>query len=127
MTPQELMQRSRAIVPLSARRVHTLAGICPDWLIHPESGSIETLAESALMCPHSWLHGLILTVDANFRLKLKDKSSNDDQPLGDGWAYWVREDDYQDHIAKHGHHIEVCDHLVDKAHADDLLRPAQPL
>lgn len=56
---------------------------------------------------HRWLYGLILTIDANFRLKLKDKGSKNDGALGDGWAYWVPEQEYQDYIAKYGHQTEV--------------------
>ena len=55
----------------------------------------------------SWLYAFILTVDANFRLKLKDKRGNDDRSLGDGWAYWVCEDEYKDYLAKYGHQQEV--------------------
>jgi hypothetical protein len=40
-------------------------------------------------------------------LKLKDKRGRDDLPLGDGWAYWVPEQGYQDHIMEYGHQQEV--------------------
>lgn len=39
-------------------------------------------------------------VDANFKLKLKDKGVPD-QPLGSGWAYFVREDKFESYLLDH--------------------------
>lgn len=49
----------------------------------------------------SWMYGLFLAIDANFRLKRK-KVSNDasDPSLSKGWAYFVEEGAYKDHLRK---------------------------
>lgn len=45
-------------------------------------------------CDCSWLYTQFLAIDANFRLKLKDRQIADVE-IAPGWAYFVREDDYQ--------------------------------
>lgn len=45
----------------------------------------------------SWLYTLILSIDANFRLKLKDRGIKDPE-LGSGWAYFVETDPYMGHL-----------------------------
>lgn len=45
-------------------------------------------------------------VDANFRLKLKAKGIKDDA-LNEGWAYFVEDKKYKEHIAKYTHQEEV--------------------
>jgi hypothetical protein len=54
-----------------------------------------------------WLYALILTIDANFCLKLKDKGIKNDPALGDGWAHWVASEPYKAYYKKYGHQIEV--------------------
>jgi hypothetical protein len=54
-----------------------------------------------------WLYCLIITIDANFRLKLKEKGILDDPALGDGWAHWVFSKPYHEHIKKYGYQVEV--------------------
>ena len=56
---------------------------------------------------HSWLYALHLALDANFRLKLKDRGLVDPE-FGPGWAYFVNEEKYKEEIAKHTDVIEVC-------------------
>jgi hypothetical protein len=41
-----------------------------------------------------WLYSLILTINANFRLKNKARGINNDRPLSDGWGHWVLETPY---------------------------------
>jgi hypothetical protein len=54
------------------------------------------------------LYRLILTIDANFRLKNKDrKNVKADDALGDGWGHWVPGVPYQQYIDLHGHKVEV--------------------
>jgi hypothetical protein len=56
----------------------------------------------------SWLYRLILTIDANFRLKNKDrKNVKADDALGDGWAHWVPGVPYQQYVDAQGHKVEV--------------------
>ncbi|KAF7440215.1 hypothetical protein PC9H_000559 [Pleurotus ostreatus] len=45
-----------------------------------------------------WRYGLILTIDANFRLKNKDRHLENDKALGDGWGHWVPEGPYKSHL-----------------------------
>ena len=46
-----------------------------------------------------WLYSLFLAVDANFRLKLKDRKIKDPE-IGSGWAYFVENDRYIKHISQ---------------------------
>ncbi|KAH8111697.1 hypothetical protein DFH11DRAFT_1512691 [Phellopilus nigrolimitatus] len=54
---------------------------CP----HPGKNLPTNWEESATL----WIYTLVLAIDANFRLKSKDRGVNDDPPLGPGWAYIV--------------------------------------
>lgn len=48
-----------------------------------------------------------LAVDANFRLKRKEKGVHDDPELGPGWAYFVEDSEYKQEVAKHTDEIQV--------------------
>jgi hypothetical protein len=48
-----------------------------------------------------------LTVDANFRLKVKDKQIKNDPPLGAGWGHWVPDAEYHSHLERYGGQDEV--------------------
>jgi hypothetical protein len=57
----------------------------------------------------SWLYSLILTIDANFRLKNKDRLKVTNSPaLSDGLGHFVPEEPYQTYIKKYGFQEEVC-------------------
>ena len=91
-----------------------------------DSGILTTeqgmLATECPACPHSeknlpmdwrgaeeherWIYGLSLAIDANFRLKLKDRNV-DDPEFGPGWAYFVNDSDYKEEIKKHPQPKEV--------------------
>lgn len=44
----------------------------------------------------SWLYGLFLAIDANFRLKRKAVSNDSVDPsLSSGWAYFVEDEAYK--------------------------------
>lgn len=47
-----------------------------------------------------------LAIDANFRLKLKERGVTDPE-LGPGWAYFVNDKKYKAEIIKHPQPIEV--------------------
>ena len=49
----------------------------------------------------------MLSMDANFRLKLKDKRIEDDKRLGGGLSYYVDESKYDDVVSKSSHVVEV--------------------
>ena len=55
----------------------------------------------------SWLYILYLAMDANFRLKLKDRHIKNDPELGPGWVYCVSKKPYQEEMEKYGDQIEV--------------------
>lgn len=65
--------------------------------------------------PYSWLYQLILTADANFKLKLKEKGVVDGPPLGDGWGHWVESKPYQAYVKVYGTQIEVRSSYLDCA------------
>lgn len=49
---------------------------------------------------YRWLYALFLAIDANFRLKRKDVSSDSADPsLNRGRAYFVEEGRYKQHLA----------------------------
>ena len=55
----------------------------------------------------SWLYTLFIMVDANFKLKLKDKGIPDAH-LGSGWAYFVKDDEFGSYLQAHaGDQVEV--------------------
>jgi hypothetical protein len=53
-----------------------------------------------------WLYRLFLALDANFRLKLKGRKI-DDPELGSGWAYFVENQRYVEHVAQATDEAEV--------------------
>jgi len=57
-----------------------------------------------------WLYSLFLGLDANFRLKRKDISSDKrDGSLSMGWSYFVPNEPYKEHLAKYNGESEpVC-------------------
>lgn len=60
------------------------------------------------MSPQSWMYRLILAMDANFRLKNRLRTSSKADPgLGTGWAYFVPEEEYREHILKYVTQEEV--------------------
>lgn len=50
----------------------------------------------------SWLYTLFVAIDANFRLTRKHVSNELlDPSLGDGWAFFVKNEPYHDYLAEH--------------------------
>ncbi|KAH8106480.1 hypothetical protein DFH11DRAFT_1549960 [Phellopilus nigrolimitatus] len=98
-----------ASAPLGSCAVECPA--CP----HPEASPRPTNESE------SWLDSLFVMLDANFRLKCKDRSI-DDPALGSGLAYYVEDTSYKKFLSSCGPQIEmnVCDsglHAVDHANA----------
>ena len=56
--------------------------------------------------PHRWLYSLFLAVDVNFRLKLKDRNIKDPE-IGSGWAYFVENKQYIEHVSQSTNGPEV--------------------
>lgn len=70
------------------------------------SGSL--LASHGLMDTSRWLYTLFLMMDANFRARCKDRGF-DDISLASGWAYYVEESRYHEHLkARSGDKQDVC-------------------
>ncbi|KAF9492480.1 hypothetical protein BDN71DRAFT_1591590 [Pleurotus eryngii] len=65
--------------------------------------------ETATDC--GWLYSLILTMDANFRLKNRDRYVRNDTSLSDGWGHWVPSAPFLKHIEAHNQDLEpnLCD------------------
>jgi hypothetical protein len=55
----------------------------------------------------SWLYTLYLAMDANFRLKLRQRYIKNDPELGPGWAYCVEEKAFQEEMVNYGDQTEV--------------------
>ncbi|KAG6810168.1 hypothetical protein H0H92_013032 [Tricholoma furcatifolium] len=55
----------------------------------------------------SYLHALFLGIDANFRMKRKHVSNDARDPdIGQGFAYFVKEQPYKEYLAKNDHFVE---------------------
>ncbi|KAJ7669560.1 hypothetical protein DFH06DRAFT_1321616 [Mycena polygramma] len=56
----------------------------------------------------AWIYRLILSEDANFKMKGRDRSSREKDPtLGPGWAYMVASDLYLSYLVKHINEDEI--------------------
>jgi hypothetical protein len=59
------------------------------------------------------LYTVFLAIDANFRLKRKNVSSDEADPaLGNGWAYFVEEKDYKSYLATRLGDVQEVQHPV---------------
>jgi hypothetical protein len=66
---------------------------------HQVSISIERLAhETQLLLFFRWVYAQFIAVDANFKLKLKNRHIKDPE-LGSGWSYFVENSAYLRHVA----------------------------
>ena len=61
-----------------------------------------------IRCIFSWLYALWLTIDAGFRLKNKDRKTNTNPALGDGWGHFVPQEPYEAYLREYGDQVEVC-------------------
>jgi hypothetical protein len=96
-------------VLLSVRLAHTLNEISL-WSgkRHPKMrGKFYALCDFHALMSVRWKYRLILAIDANFRMKNKDRSAKDMPALGDGWAHFVPEALYMEHVRKWGHEEHV--------------------
>jgi hypothetical protein len=64
---------------------------------------------------HRFLYALFLAIDANFRLKRKDVSTEEKDPgLGNGWAFYCEVKSYMAHVKKNWNQKqEVCFYRLD--------------
>jgi hypothetical protein len=62
----------------------------------------------------------MISEDANFKMKGRDRSSRDKDPtLGPGWAYMVANDKYLQYLAEHVNEDEVFSSKYINTHTDD--------
>ncbi|KAJ7247447.1 hypothetical protein B0H12DRAFT_1203221 [Mycena haematopus] len=60
-----------------------------------------------------FLYSLFVAIDANFRLKRKDVSSEEKDPgLGNGWAFFCEVEAYMTHVKKHWTEKQARSHCV---------------
>ncbi|KAF9777745.1 hypothetical protein BJ322DRAFT_1015458 [Thelephora terrestris] len=71
---------------------HPGRNIPADWMRAPDN--------------KKWLYSLFLAVDANFRLKLKNRKIKDPE-VGSGWAYFVENNRYLEHVSRNTNDTEV--------------------
>jgi hypothetical protein len=76
------------------------------WAINDVS-AILRLSQEFPVIMFRWLYSLILAIDANFRLKLKNRGIKNDPPLGDGWGHWAPNGPYKEYINTYGWQEEV--------------------
>lgn len=69
--------------------------------------------------PMSWLYTLYLAMDANFRLKLRQRGIKNDPELGPGWAYFVEETHYKAKMETFGDQEEVRAHFCSQTSPSD--------
>lgn len=77
----------------------------------PQLGS--NLPQGWEVAPRStrWLYTLYLAMDANFRLKLRNRGIKNDPELGRGWGYFVNDSEYQAVMETFGDQEEVSYNL----------------
>jgi hypothetical protein len=110
---------------IRAGRAHDLAGIAAT-----AEGECAVLCPA---CPHPginmsdgweqasdlkrYLHARFVALDANFRLKRKNVSTQDADPgLSKGWAYFVEETGYKNHIDSYQNEREPVCTLLTRRH-----------
>ena len=54
----------------------------------------------------SWIYAQFIALDANFRLKLKNRQISDPE-LGSGWFYFVENSAYSRHVKQNLHEEEA--------------------
>jgi hypothetical protein len=68
--------------------------------------TLSMVVDWSLTSFRSFLYTLFLAIDANFKLKGKDRGINDVE-LAPGWGCFVEESRYQEHIARYVDQPEV--------------------
>lgn len=53
-----------------------------------------------------WIYAQFIAVDANFKLKSKNRQINDPE-LGSGWSYFVEHTSYTNHVANNPQEEDV--------------------
>ncbi|KAJ7258013.1 hypothetical protein C8J57DRAFT_1646556 [Mycena rebaudengoi] len=91
----------------SAGECAVLCPACPQ----PGKNLLDNWCETAE--EHQFLYALYLAMDANFRLKRKDVSSEKKDPgLGEGWAFFCELKEYMEHVNAHWNQPQERSHCV---------------
>ncbi|KAJ7219723.1 hypothetical protein B0H12DRAFT_1241465, partial [Mycena haematopus] len=99
--PNGVANTRPATVPYCALPVHTRESI------YPLGGRMRPRLNS------EFLYGLFVGIDANFRLKRKDVSTEEKDPgLGNGWAFFCNVNKYMAHVKKHWKQKQERSHCV---------------
>ncbi|KAJ7027028.1 hypothetical protein C8F04DRAFT_965726 [Mycena alexandri] len=95
---------------LSNVREGQCALLCPAC---PQPGKNMSVGWQDAPPDKQFLHALFLAIDANFRLKRKDVSSEEKDPgLGRGWAFYAEVVAYMKHVRKHWKQKQDRSHCV---------------
>jgi len=85
---------------------HPSINLPPNWELAPEDKQYVFMVQFPSFMRQintccRWIYGLFLGIDANFQLKCKKVSSEERNPsLNKGWAFFVEEGEYKEHLAK---------------------------
>ncbi|KAJ7839042.1 hypothetical protein B0H14DRAFT_3458992 [Mycena olivaceomarginata] len=93
--------RGHAADGIAGTKPGECALLCPAC---PQPGKNLPADGSWRNVPHErrFLYALFLAIDANFRMKRRDVSSEEEDPsLGDGVAFFARVEEYMQHLEKH--------------------------
>ncbi|KAJ7754872.1 hypothetical protein B0H16DRAFT_1458904 [Mycena metata] len=84
------------------------SGADPRYQRTSGDGSGRACGSQPCMSSTSWIYRLLVSEDANFKMKGRDRSSRDKDPtLGPGWAYMVANDDYLKHLVQYVDQDEI--------------------
>jgi hypothetical protein len=107
----ELLLHNQVRLPLNARPVPMTAATSQTIGVQRQQQSCTSFRVVfklvLIQLYHSWLYTLYVAMDANFRLKLRDRQIKNDPELGPGWAYCVNEKSYQEEMEQYGDQTEV--------------------
>lgn len=111
MIPRVLRVQSRALSQSNALHVRTqivifLSGGSLRLLVSRKCSHIS-LVNAIILQDYRWIFTLYLAMDANFRLKLRERGIKNDPELGPGWAYFVNDREYQQSMSTFGDQKEV--------------------
>ncbi|KAF9490476.1 hypothetical protein BDN71DRAFT_1523131 [Pleurotus eryngii] len=120
---QQLKRMARGHDPQGAQgtKPGELAVLCP---VCPQPG----MNLPAILKEDNWLHALFIGIDANFRLKRKNVSSDLLDPgLSCGWGYFVEDTTYQAHVTGDKTPVEKSSCVSHKAVSEADKRLARGL
>ena len=130
----ESQEQQMGIVLYSAWHVPSQGRTYPiigNLLLEQEGMHLCPVTATWLLIYFSWLYGLFIALDTNFRLKQKAMSSDEADPtLSNGWAYFVDECVYKEYLQTQMNVIQpvsvslwICMLCLMSAIEESLLKP----